>query len=327
MNSFLTKSGKMSVLFACILFLVASASSQVSLRKALDFDNDNKADFSIFRASNNTWFIRASSGTNANISQVFGSSNTDYQTPGDYDGDGKSDICVWRDTDGVWYRINSSTNTFSGVAFGITGDEPIARDYDGDGKTDIAVIRRSGGVMTWYILKSTTGTLQAAQFGAETDYSAPGDYDGDLKFDYAVQRPGANPTDQGIFYILQSSNGAVLGIPWGFSNDMVVPGDYDGDNKTDVAVVREGTTANSTLNWFIRNSSTNGSTFQAFAFGATGSDLNVQGDYDGDGKTDAAVWRESNGTYYWRRSSANNDLGSFPWGQVSDFPIASYDTH
>ena len=114
MNSFLTKSGKMSVLFACVLLLVVSASAQLSLRKALDFDNDNKADFSIFRPTNNTWFIRASSGANANISQAFGSSNTDYQTPGDYDGDNKSDICVWRDTDGVWYRINSSTNTFSG---------------------------------------------------------------------------------------------------------------------------------------------------------------------------------------------------------------------
>lgn len=323
MNSFLTKSGKIGVILSCVLLLAVSAIAQSSLRKALDFDGDGKADYSIFRATDNSWYIRGSGG--GLISQAFGSSNTDYQAPGDFDGDGKADISVFRDTDGGWYRLNSSNNTFSGVFFGTSGDEPVARDYDGDGKTDQAVIRRSGGVLNWYILKSTTGTLQGVQFGADaTDYSAPGDYDGDGKIDIAVQRTGANPTDAAIFYILQSSNNAVTGIAWGISSDMVVPGDYDGDGKTDIAVIREGANANSPLNWYIRQSS-NGA-FRGEAFGATGPDLNAQADYDGDGKTDIAVWRDTNGTYYIKRST-DGAIVSFAWGTANDFPIASYDIH
>jgi spore coat protein A, manganese oxidase len=208
--------------------------------------------------------------------------------------------------------------------FGTTGDEPVARDYDGDGRTDRAVVRRSNGVMTWYVLRSTNGQLQAAQFGAATDYTAPGDYDGDLKFDYAVQRPGANPTDQGTFYIMQSQTNTLASIPWGFSNDLVVPGDYDGDGKTDVAVAREGSTPGSAIGWFVRLSQSGG--VLSASFGATQSDLSTQNDYDGDGKTDIAVWRDSNGTFYVRRSQ---DLGvtSTPWGAANDFPIAGYDTH
>jgi hypothetical protein len=310
MNNILTKSGKLSVIFACVLLLVVSASAQLSLRKALDIDADGKADFAVFRPSNNVWYINKSGGGGF-VSQQFGSSNTDYQTPGDYDGDGKGDISVWRDTDGGWYRLNSSNNTFTGVAFGVTGDEPIARDYD-------------GGTMTWFVLKSTNGALQVAQFGLSTDYTAPGDYDGDLKFDFAVQRPGANPTDQGTFYILQSTNGGLSTIPWGASNDLVVPGDYDGDGKTDVAVVREGTTANTPLNWYIRRSS-NGS-LQAVAFGTTGTDLITQNDYDGDGKTDVAIWRDTTGFFYYLRS-IDGALVGFQWGATNDFPVASYDTH
>ncbi len=324
MNNILTKSARISVIFACALLLVVSATAQVSLRRAVDFDGtDNRADYSVFRPTDNFWYIRRSGG--GFTYQPFGSTNTDQPTPGDYDGDSKGDISVWRDTDGVWYRLNSSNNTFVTVQFGTTGDEPVARDYDGDGKTDQAVVRRANGVMTWYVLRSTNGGLLAAQFGASaTDYVAPGDYDGDLKFDFAVQRPGANPTDPGIFYILQSSNNAVINYTWGFSSDFVVPGDYDGDGKTDVAVARESTTNGASIGWFIRQSS-NGA-LKAANFGASGTDFFVQNDYDGDGITDIGVWRDTNGTFYILRSG-DNGVTIAQWGSANDFPIASYDSH
>jgi len=104
----------------------------------------------------------------------------------------------------------------------------------------------------------------------------------------------------------------------------VVPGDYDGDGKTDFAVVREGATAASNIFWYILKSSDGG--LLDASYGLTGSDLNVQADYDGDGKTDIAVWRDSDGTFYYNRSS-DGGFVSYPWGSPNDYPVASYDTH
>ena len=111
---------------------------------------------------------------------------------------------------------------------------------------------------------------------------------------------------------------------WGLTNDLVVPGDYDGDGKTDIAVVREGATDGSPLAWYIRRSS-DGQLIGRF-FGVTSTDFNAQNDYDGDGKTDIAVWRDTTGTFYVLRST-DGGLYGVNWGAPGDNPIAGYDTH
>jgi hypothetical protein len=321
MRNIVAAAGKSVFIAALALVMVASVMGQLSLRKAMDTDMDGKADFTIFRPANNTWYISSAAGFTFT---TFGLANEDYMAPGDFDGDGKGDISVWRDTTGVWYRLNSNGNTFVAIGFGISGDEPVGRDYDGDGKTDLAVVRRTNGNMIWYVLRSLDGGFVAVQFGLTSDYTAPGDYDGDGKFDFAVQRPGATPTDQGVFYI-QGTLGGFQAVAWGLSNDLVVPGDYDGDGKTDIAVVREGSTPTSNLVWYVRRSTDGG--LYATTFGLTGTDYNVQNDYDGDGKTDVAVWRDSTGTFYVQRSTSLFDTLVYQFGSANDFPVASYDSH
>ncbi len=320
MRSSIAVFGKTALVAAFITLLTLPSFGQLSLRKAVDFDNDTKADYVIFRPSNNTWYIRTSGG--AFYSQPWGVANEDWLVPGDYDGDGKPDIAVWRETTGIWYIISSITNTFSTRGWGVLGDEPVARDYDADGKTDLAVIRRTGGNMIWYLFYSSNNNFEGRQFGVSSDFAAPGDYDGDGRFDLAVQRPGATPTSLSTFYINTGTTFEV--ITFGQSSDLVVPGDWDGDGKTDIAVVREGTTPTSNLTWYVRRSLD--LQLSVVLWGVTGTDLTVQNDYDGDGKTDYAIWRNSDGRFY-ILNPVNGSISVIGWGQPSDFPVAGYDTH
>jgi hypothetical protein len=327
MRKFVTACSRSTAVFALFVLLAAAVFAQTGpgtgslrLRQALDFDADGKADYPVFRPGDSNWYIFKTGG--GVTIQNWGIPNDDFFTPGDYDGDGKGDISVFRDSTGVWYRLNSSTNTVTIVQWGTTGDEAVARDYDGDGKTDIAIARRTGGNMIWYVFRSSDSQAMVVGWGLSTDYTAPGDYDGDGKFDFCIQRPGPTPTSTATFYAYLS-NGGINITNWGQSNDIVVPGDYDGDGKTDFAVIREGATPSTPLRWFIYNSGSG--TASVFDWGITETDQNAQNDYDGDGKTDATIWRDTTGEFWILKSTGGNTV--VHWGVPNDFPVAGYDTH
>lgn len=325
-------------LFECINAQTGAGTGNIRLRDAMDIDGNDLADFSVFRPSDQNWyFYKNGCSSNCTSTETFGDPDVDVLTPGDYDGDGKGDVSVWRKTTGYWYRINSSNQNVVITSFGQANtDEPVARDYDGDGKTDLAIVRRENGQMTWWVSYSNGGSA-TVQWGLSTDFVAPGDYDGDGKFDYTIQRPGATPSTASSFYTLKSSNGGSEILNWGAGDDRAVPGDYDGDGKTDYAVVREWDTTSSNLVWNIRKSS-NASQLQiSYGLTCTNSssacDANpAQNDYDGDGKTDLAVWRtdfnSANSSFYYLSSSSNFVTSTqVQWGLRTDYPVASYDSH
>ena len=97
-----------------------------------------------------------------------------------------------------------------------------------------------------------------------------------------------------------------------------VKADFDGDGKTDLSVWLGNL---SPAPWRIINSS-DGS-MQSIDWGTAQSPINdeiVPGDYDGDGKTDVAVFRRSNGHWYIQRSSDGGITDEF-WGLGTDEPV------
>jgi hypothetical protein len=131
----------------------------------------------------------------------------------DFDGDGRSDVSVFRPSDGTWHVMESDTNTYRVLSFGLSGDKLVPGDYDGDERTDYAVFRPSTGV--WYVLRSSDNLVSTFQWGLATDKPAPADYDGDGQTDIAVYRDGT-------WYIVQSSDGNISYQQFGLSDDIPV---------------------------------------------------------------------------------------------------------
>ncbi len=88
--------------------------------------------------------------------------------------------------------------------------------------------------------------------------------------------------------------------------------DFTNDGKTDIGVFRSGT-------WYYLNSAN--SQFNGVSFGQAG-DTPAPADYDGDSKSDIAVFRPSNG-YWYRLNSSTGAFVANQFGQNGDKPVAA----
>lgn len=310
--------------------LTIASGGPITPQHVVDFNGDGKTDYAVVRNTGGgpggdiTWFINYA-GTATTVASRWGA-NGDAYVPIDYDGDSKTDIAIWRS--GAFYILQSQTNTLRFEAFGQTGDDvSVVDDYDGDGKADPAVYRAglaSGDPSTWYFrgsLNNPSGNVSYVQWGQNGDFPAPGDYDGDNKADFVIQRN--NGGGQAKFWMLQTTAG-FTSVIYGTPTDVIVPGDYDGDGKTDIAVVRGSAGA---YNWYIRPSSTgviNGG--PTAVFGASATDFYTHGDYDGDGKTDVAIYRPGAPSVFWVLGSSSGVFSSV-LGNTGDYPVANYNRH
>ena len=253
-----------------------------------DYDGDGKSDVSVFRASENKWYVLRSSDFGV-TQQTFAIAG-DIPVPADYDGDNRTDFAIYRPASGMWWYLSSINNAQVAAQWGgAPGDIPRPSDFDGDGKTDYVYFRPTDNF--WYRASSANGAASNVQFGLAGDKPVIGDFDGDGKFDPTIFRPSS-----GDWWYLSSLNNAHVAAHWGASSDVPTPADFDGDGRTDLAVYRP-----SEGGWYIYNSATASAT--TLAFGTDG-DRPVAADYDGDGKADIAVFRPSSGVWYLLQSTS-----------------------
>lgn len=164
------------------------------------------------------------------------------------------------------------------------------------------------------------------------------DFDGDGKTDPTVYSAEQSPfqTSRIYWHVLESVAGYSV-TQWGAFDfntggyeDKFVPADYDGDGKTDYAIWRTplfGSVPTQSY-YYILYSATN--TFSVTPFGIR-TDNKVPADYDGDGKADIAITRNSGGALYWWILQSRDGLRVERWGgggppMSGDNPVpADYD--
>ena len=257
-----------------------------------DFAGDNRSDLVVY--VNGEWSIRTSDGR---IRWEITHGNSSHQcVPGDYDGDGFEDLAVYNQWGGTanWFirRLTGGTPLADGNGWGYPGTVPVPGDYNGDGKSDLAVYDTAQGI--WYVK-----LLPEAVWVWGIDLIQPddagfqpvsGNYDGLGGDDLAAYNP--NTRVWKIKKRVDWYNGTWIfndNFRFGPPGAVPVPGDYDGDGTDDLALyyIDYGDPERKAW-WTIK--SVDGRTIADAEQWGNAQTVPKAGDYDGDGKSDLAVY-------------------------------------
>ena len=300
-----------------------------------DFDTDGKSEIGFYRSG--LWgFLKSAQSYSLGSAQFFSWGGAMLQPIcADFDGDGKADIAYIvppsAGQSAVYAILQSSTGysfapgdvLFVPAGFPVLGDTPVVGDFDGDGKADPGIWRATQGV--WIIPKSSTNYTGYifSQWGQLGDIPLIGDFDMDGKADIGFYR-------NGLWGVLKSTQNFSLGsaqfFSWGGAGLQPIVGDFDADGKADIGYIVPPSGGQSAT-YAILKSSTGYSflpgdvLFVPAGFPVLG-DTPIVGDFDGDGKSDPGIWRESQGVWILPRSTSNYTTFIFSqWGQTGDIAI------
>jgi hypothetical protein len=147
------------------------------------------------------------------------------------------------------------------------------------------------------------------------------DYNFDGRAELAVYRPNSSGLGMWLFLFSDPDGSPAyqsVSREYGMPGDIPAPGDYDGDYVQDLAVFRPATGEWITRKIYLNNCAPMDCS-EVVQFGASG-DIPAPGDFDGDGRTDRAVFRPSIGDWYILLSSGG--VRGLHFGQNGDQPVA-----
>lgn len=244
----------------------------------------------------------------------------------------------------------------------------VAADIDGDRGDDLLMFAQREGLPVWRahtmsgsdgptpVTSAESQKMYTWRVGDGTGYPVPGDYNGDGILDLATFSQGYGSEQResrGNWRIFLSSppntasnrtvnafklnpTAGYLTLHWGTGALLPVPADYDGDGLTDLAVFDDDS-----ARWQILFSGGGFNITKAqlelpgfgaiFRLGEKG-DQPVVGDYDGDGRTDPAVWSPPKGGEergQWKVRYLPDSKGAvrrertISFGMKDDIPIAA----
>jgi YD repeat-containing protein len=249
-----------------------------------------------------------------------------FLLPGDFDGDGNQDyillLAKWISGTQFEYETfitspgagQTNLKIFglgSGIQFCGSGcaekaaeaNMVIPIDFDGDGKTEILVTHGSQSYL--YSIKATT-EIPGYSFIAQLIYTTEivsdcklflGDFNGDRKTDILVRNPNQ------IWKILYSTGLAFTSVSFSFNQAVILNGDpydhkisigdFNGDGKSDIFHgIGDGFTTPSYFSLYYGKGKSSGFYYEQYSYnGVLAPNCNycngfVEGDFNGDGRTD-----------------------------------------
>jgi hypothetical protein len=305
-----------------------------------DFDGNGKSDSLFYYAGDGNWWMGLSDGTNLTW-HLAGNTNSlgsliDGQHAfytGDFNGDGKSDVLIYGGADGSW-RLGTSdgTNLTWQVISTVPGygnlldgrHRTLIGDFNGDGKSDVLFYYggdghvwlglSSGSALTWHQASDTSGYGNLLD-GSHAIFT--GDFDGNGKRDLGFYYNG-----DGNFWVGLSDGANLTWSKWsttlGYGNlidsgHQLLSGDFDGNGKSDFLFFYNGDG-----HWWMGLS--DGKSFTWHQAGTVATNLLdwshrlYTGDFDGNGKSDAAYYSDDGS--WWVGLSDGTNLSWQSMGNV-----------
>ncbi|MBV9958215.1 MAG: VCBS repeat-containing protein [Acidobacteria bacterium] len=282
-----------------------------------DFNSDGKIDLAVRGSGDGgcgqpvgavTILIGAGTGTFTVTNNLAPETSPAYLATADLNHDGKLDLVGPNGGDMKALLGTGAGDFVIGTPISVGGNTSAAvvADFNLDGNQDVASVNSAANTSVVAYGNGVGGFVSTNSFGTGIKPTSliPADFNGDGRPDLAVTN-----YDSSTLTINLDVNTPTTPIRTQF--------DFDGDLRADIAVYRDGNTPGAPSFWHILRSSDN--TYLGYQLGANG-DKPVPADYNGDGKTEVAVWRPSNGTWYTSTNAAIN-YGAFGWGQNGDVPL------